>query len=148
MRPRTRSPLVCEGLGGSRVIYVCDPNLPRGERTRERQFRTECVAPPGPRTDPNDTFYQGTSLGDEWVSIGYVNHDITLFKNFGMTGRRNLQIRVELYNAFNTDQFTTIDTQADFDFATLQMTDTNFGRATGTRANSARVIQLGVRFTF
>ena len=25
------------GLGGSRVIIVCDPNLPRSERTFERQ---------------------------------------------------------------------------------------------------------------
>jgi hypothetical protein len=34
---------------GSRVVVSCDPNLARGERTFERQFRTECVAPP---TDP------------------------------------------------------------------------------------------------
>src|SRR5690606_22157336 len=36
------------GLGGSRPFVVCDPNLPRSERTFERQFRTECVRPPGP----------------------------------------------------------------------------------------------------
>ena len=28
----------------SRVVFTCDPNLPRGERTFERQLRTECVA--------------------------------------------------------------------------------------------------------
>ena len=32
--------------GGSRVNILCDPNLPRGERTFERQFRTECIGPP------------------------------------------------------------------------------------------------------
>jgi len=26
--------------GGSRVVILCDPNLPRGDRTFERQFRT------------------------------------------------------------------------------------------------------------
>ena len=52
------------GLGGSRVIIVCDPNLPRGERTFERQYRTECVRPPGPRTDASDTLYQGTGVGE------------------------------------------------------------------------------------
>jgi hypothetical protein len=35
-----------QGLGGSRVSLACDPNLPRKERTFDRQFRTECVVPP------------------------------------------------------------------------------------------------------
>ena len=47
---------------------------------------TECVRPPGPLTDPNDTLYQGSALGDEWVNLGFINHDMTLFKNFGMRG--------------------------------------------------------------
>ena len=51
------------GLGGMRPIIVCDPNLPRSERTFDRQYRTECVQPPGPRTDPSDTLYQGTGVG-------------------------------------------------------------------------------------
>jgi hypothetical protein len=51
------------GLGGSRVIITCNPNLPRSERTFERQYRTECVKPPGPLTDPADTLYQGTGVG-------------------------------------------------------------------------------------
>ena len=46
------------------MIIVCDPNLPRSERTFERQYRTECVRPPGPRTDPSDTLYQGTGVGE------------------------------------------------------------------------------------
>jgi hypothetical protein len=137
-----------QGLGGSRVILVCDPNLPRGDRTFERQFRTECVQPPGPLTDPSDTLYQGSALGDEWVNLGYMNHDITLFKNFRMSERRNLQIRIEMYNAFNTDQWSTVDTSATFNFATGEQTDVNFGRITNVRNNSARVIQLGARFTF
>jgi hypothetical protein len=137
-----------QGLGGSRVTLVCDPNLPRGERTFDRQFRTECVKPAGPSSDPSDTFYQGTSLGDEWIQLGFVNHDITLFKNFAMGGRRNFQVRVEMYNAFNTTQYAAVDTSASFNFATGEQTDTNFGRVTGVRANSNRVIQLGARFTF
>jgi hypothetical protein len=127
---------------------VCDPNLPRGERTFERQFRTECVRPPGPLTDPTDTLYQGSALGDEWVNLGYMNHDITLFKNFRISDRRNLQIRVEMYNAFNTNQWGSVDTSATFNFATGEQTDVNFGRVTNTRNNSHRVIQLGARFTF
>ncbi len=103
------------GLGGSRVVLTCDPNLPRGERTFERQFRTECVRPPGPLTDPNDTLYQGSALGDEWVQLGFVNHDMTLFKNFSFAGNRTLRVQIELYNAFNTTQYSAVDTSAVFD---------------------------------
>ena len=136
------------GLGDSRVILTCDPNLPRSERTFERQFRTECVRPPGPLTDPNDTLYQGSALGDEWVQLGFINHDITLFKNFAFARSRTLRIQVELYNAFNTTQYSAVDTSAQFDYATGVQTDANFGRVTGVRNNSNRVIQLGARFTF
>jgi hypothetical protein len=136
------------GLGGSRVILVCDPNLPRDERTFTRQFKTECVRPPGPLTDPNDTLYQGSALGDEWVSLGFINHDITLFKNFAFAHSRNLRIQVELYNAFNSTQYSAVNTNAVFDFATGNQTNAAFGNITGVRGNSNRVIQLGARFTF
>ena len=79
------------GLGGMRPIIVCDPNLPRSERTFERQYRTECVRPPGPRTDPGDTLYQGSGVGqgqeDARMGLGYINHDLTLMKNFSLGGR-------------------------------------------------------------
>ena len=133
------------GPGGSRVNVVCDPNLPRSERTFERQFKTECIKPAG---GPNDPYYLGTSTNDEWIALGYINHDITLFKNFAMPSRKTLQIRIELYNAFNTTQYSGVDTGAVFNYATGEQTDTQFGRVTGTRGNSARVIQLGARFTF
>jgi carboxypeptidase family protein len=136
------------GLGGSRVVLVCDPNLPRGERTFTRQFRTECIRPPGPLTDASDTLYQGSALGDEWVSLGFVNHDMTLFKNFALGKGRNLRVQVELYNSFNSTQYSAVDTSAVFDYVTGLQTDTGFGSIQGVRGNSNRVIQLGARFTF
>lgn len=136
------------GLGGARPTLVCDPNLPRSERTLERQFRTECVQPGGPSSDPNDIYYLGGAANDEWVNPGYMNHDITFFKNFRLGGGRNAQVRIELYNAFNANQFTQVDTGAQFNFATGEQTDANFGRVTDTRANSQRIMQLGFRFTF
>jgi hypothetical protein len=139
------------GFGGSRVIIVCDPNLPRDQRTLDRQFRTECVAPPGPLTDPADTLYQGTGKGagtlDAWTSLGFVNHDLTLFKNF-RHGGRTFQVRVEVYNLFNSSQYQGVDTSAVFNFTTGAQTDPNFGRVESVRGNSERVIQLGFRFTF
>jgi hypothetical protein len=133
------------GNGGQRrVTLVCDPNLPKGQRTFDRQFRTECIKPGGGANDP---YYLGSSTNDEYNPPGYINHDITFFKNFAI-GTRSLQFRAELYNAFNTTQYEGVDTSAVFDFATGQQTDTAFGRITGVRANTNRTIQLGLRLRF
>lgn len=126
----------------SRVVFTCDPNLPRGDRTFEHQFRTECVAP------PSDPFRLGTALQDEYLGSGYVNWDISLFKNVPLGGARRLQFRVELYNAFNSDQWTAVNTTANFDYTTGALTNPAvFGRLTGATL-SARRIQLGARLTF
>jgi carboxypeptidase family protein/TonB-dependent receptor-like protein len=140
------------GLGGSRVIIVCDPNLARSERTFDRQYKTECVRPPGPLTDPKDTLYQGTGVGagqeDARMGLGYINHDMSLMKNFSLGHGRVLQIRAEAYNVFNTTQYQGVNTVATFDFATGVQTNPAFGSINGVRANSNRVIQLGARVTF
>ena len=110
---------------------MCDPNLPRSERTFDRQYRTECVRPPGPLTDPADTLYQGTGVGagqeDARMGLGYINHDMTLLKNFSLGGGRNLQVRAEAYNVFNTTQYQGVNTVATFDFATGVQTNPAFG---------------------
>jgi hypothetical protein len=63
-------------------------------------------------------------------------------------GSRRLQIRVELYNAFNTDQWMDANRNAMFDYTTGALTNpTVFGRLNGA-TNSARRIQLGARFVF
>jgi hypothetical protein len=127
--------------GGSRVVILCDPNMPRSERTFERQFRTECVGP------PTDEFRLGTATQDEYIGPGFMNWDLSFFKNVPMGGMRRLQFRAELYNAFNSDQWTGVDTSAVFNFQTGEQTDVAFGSLTGATF-SARRIQLGIRFTF
>jgi hypothetical protein len=128
--------------GGNRANITCDPFLSRGERTFERQFKTECIAP------PTDQYHFGTSTGDEFHGPGFMNWDISAFKNIPMGAGRRLQLRVELYNAFNTDQFTGTNTTANFDYVTGALTNANtFGRLNGN-TNSARRIQLGARFIF
>jgi hypothetical protein len=136
------------GIGGSRVTLVCDPQLPRSERTLTRQFKTECIQPAGPTSSAGDIYYLGNSTNDEWINMGYSNHDITIFKNFAMASRRNLQVRIEMYNAFNTMQPGTVGTAAQFNFATGAQTQAQFGTVTAARAGSQRIIQLSLRFTF
>ncbi len=78
----------------------------------------------------------------------FVNWDISAFKHFPLGGTRRLQLRVELYNAFNTDQWTTVNTNAQFNYTTRALANPKeFGALTGA-TNSARRIQLGARFTF
>jgi hypothetical protein len=127
--------------GGSRPDIVCDPNISRGDRTFERQFDTSCIRP------PSDTNRLGNALGDEYQGPGYMNWDISFFKHVPMGGNRRLQFRVELYNAFDTDQWDQTDTSATFNYVTGVMDDANFGKLTG-RTLSARRIQLGARFQF
>ena len=130
------------------MVLTCDPFLPKSERTTDRQFKTECVTFPGPTTLAGDQYYQGNSTNDEWVGLGYINHDITLFKNFAISGRRTLRFQVELYNAFNTTQYSGVGTTAQFNYTTGAQTQANFGKITGVRGSSNRVIQLGTRFSF
>jgi hypothetical protein len=129
------------GGGPNRPRIVCDPYLPRSQRTFDRQFKTECVAA------PDDPYNFGTARGDEFHGPGFVNWDISVFKHIPLGGTRQLQLRVELYNAFNTTQWTTVDTTAVFNYSTRAQTSPTFGSLTGA-TTSARRIQLGVRLTF
>jgi hypothetical protein len=77
-----------------------------------------------------------------------MNWDISVFKNIAMKHGQRLQLRVELYNAFDTDQWTTVNTQAVFHYTTRRLTNSNvFGSPTGA-TNSARRVQLAARYTF
>jgi hypothetical protein len=127
--------------GASRPDIICDPNISRGDRTFNRQFDTSCIRP------PSDASRLGNALGDEYQGPGYMNWDFSFFKHVPMGGNRRLQFRVELYNAFNSDQWTATDTSAQFNYVTGEQTDTNFGRLTGATL-SARRIQLAARFQF
>jgi Carboxypeptidase regulatory-like domain len=127
--------------GASRPDIVCDPNIPRGDRSFDVQFDTSCIRPP---SDPNRL---GNAIGDEYQGPGFMNWDFSFFKSVPMGGTRRLQLRVELYNAFDTDQWTATDTSAIFNYVTGAQTDTAFGKLTGATL-SARRIQLGARFQF
>jgi hypothetical protein len=72
---------------------------------------------------------------------GVSNSDISFFKNnpFGTDGRYNLQFRVEMFNAFNHQQWGAPDANPN--------DGANFGQITSI-ANSSRNIQLAVKFLF
>jgi len=79
----------------------------------------------------------GTRLPD--VFSHYANNlDFSLFKQFSLTERMNLQFRAEAFNAFNRVQFGGINTT---------VTSGSFGVVT-SQANSPRQMQFGLKFLF
>jgi hypothetical protein len=134
---------------GPRIVLTCDPNLPRGERTILRFIDTSCVAP-APRGSTGMDSGINTVRGP-----GINNWDISLFKRFQMDESRYLQLRVEMFNAFNHTQWGTFNSVAQFNLNTGQLvnaaSETNrdgFGALTAARANSQRIIQLAAKFYF
>jgi hypothetical protein len=126
----------------SRVILTGNPNLPRAERTSERHFRTEVVAPPEAAN-----FGIGNAPKDPIRGPGTNNWDISLFKNFPLSndGQRRLQLRWETYNTFNHTQFNALDAAARFD-GTGRQVNSRLGQYTGT--SDARRMQLALKFYF
>jgi hypothetical protein len=72
------------------------------------------------------------------------NTDLSMFKNFNVAGRQ-MQFRWEVYNVFNTVNWSNIDTSAQFNAAGEQV-DAQFGKATSAR--DPRIMQAAIRFTF
>lgn len=66
------------------------------------------------------------------------NVDLSAFKSFKFGEQRNLQYRLDAFNAFNRPQFAAPNTSP---------TSSQFGTITG-QANTGRVIQMGLRLAF
>ncbi|MEK7406553.1 MAG: carboxypeptidase-like regulatory domain-containing protein [Acidobacteriota bacterium] len=124
---------------GARIDYVRDPVLPKSERTFARNFITEVFRRPAVGTVGNTPKYYLRRPGVN-------NWDIALFKNFVIRepGTR-IQLRWEMYNAFNHTQFSAFDTGARFDPQGNQV-NAQFGAYTAAR--NPRIMQVSLRFYF
>ena len=84
--------------GADRPDMVCDPKLPKDERTLQRWFNTSCLV-------PQAQFTQGSTPGT--VLHGPSNRllNLSLFKDFAVYNETRLQFRAEVYNVTNTPNF-------------------------------------------
>jgi outer membrane receptor protein involved in Fe transport len=123
---------------GPRVVLTGNANLPESERSFSRNLRAEVVRLPARGTIGNSERFPIRGPRNQ-------NWDLTVFKNFPIRESWRLQFRAELYNAFNTSQFSAIDTGARFDPAGAQV-NTRFGEFTAAR--SARIVQFALRLYF
>jgi hypothetical protein len=130
------------GGGETCGTYVQTGNavLPRAQRTIDRWFDTSVFRRPGGRGDIGNNCNNA-----KFILPGFNNHDISLFKTFNVTERKQLQFRWETFNTFNHTQFSTIGTTAQWN-PTGQQTNATFGQVTAAR--DARKMMFGLKFQF
>ncbi|MBI2150743.1 MAG: hypothetical protein HYU27_09095, partial [Acidobacteria bacterium] len=137
-----------------RVVLTCDPNLSRGERAILRYINTDCVTQAS----------RGSIGKDSGVNYlrgpGLQNWDISFFKKFYYGEEsRYVQLRVEMYNAFNHTNWAGFNSAAQINPTTGQVVNTpdrvgrdGFGALTSVRAVGAlggpRIIQLAAKVYF
>lgn len=126
---RAGDPLGVGTDGAARPDMVCNPNLPRSERTLQRYFNTDCFVAPADRFgDAGRSTVIGPST-QLW--------DVALFKNFEINKRLRLQLRSELFNAFN---------HPNWGAPGRDLGGSNFGVINS--AADPRIIQFGLKLIF
>jgi hypothetical protein len=123
---------------GARVYLTGNPVLPKSDRTFSRFFNPDVVRLPAKGTIGNSAKYVMRGPGIN-------NWDLALFKTFPVREALRLQLRWELYNAFNHTQFSAVDATARFDPAGTQV-NARLGELTAAR--TARIMQLALRVYF
>jgi hypothetical protein len=119
-------------------VVTGSPVLDKSAKTFSRNFNTDVFAVPAVGTIGNASKYLIRGPGVN-------NWDISIIKSFPVREPFRLQVRCEMYNAFNHTQFTSIDTTARFDAQGRQVNGT-FGAYTA--ASNARIIQFALRASF
>jgi hypothetical protein len=122
----------------ARIVILSDPYLPKSERTFSRNFKTDVFAP-----SPVGSI--GNAAKKNIRGPGINNWDVALFKSFPIREQVKVQLRWELYNAFNHTQFSALDTTARWDAVGAQV-NPRFGEFTGAR--NPRQMQFALRLFF
>jgi len=118
------------GQSRDRPDQIADPRLPKSERTVQRYFRTEAFTQP-----TRGTF--GNAGRNQLTGPGQLNLDVSVSKRVQLGEQKEMQIRIEFFNALNTPTF----------FLPNGTSNTsNFGRI--FQAEDARQIQLGAKINF
>jgi hypothetical protein len=120
------------GIGtdsAARPNLVCSPNMPGGDRTINRYFRTECFSAPADRF--------GNAGTTTVIGPGLNLWDLAVNKNFAVREKTQIQFRAEFFNAFNHPNW--------------NMPGRDFGASAFGVVSSAldpRIIQFGLKLLF
>jgi hypothetical protein len=116
--------------GGLRADLTGNPELNDSERTLARWFNTSAFAQPM-------ALRFGTSGRSILYGDGTINFDISALKNFVFAEGKQLQLRLEMFNAFN---------HPDFGLPGHTLGAPGFGVVSSARAG--RTMQVGLRLAF
>jgi hypothetical protein len=130
---------------GLRPDLVGDPTLPRSQRTLNQYFNTaafdvsrfNCSTPPDPQ---GCQYFPGTAGRNLINGPGYVNLNLSLFKEFSITERAKLQTRFETFNTLNTPHFQNPNGD--------MSNPLTFGTIPHQTRNNMRIIQLAAKVIF
>jgi hypothetical protein len=139
---------------GARPLMIGNPNLPKDQRTFTRWFNVAAFAEPIPITAAQCA--SGTCPAITFGNIGNTppgiirgpgrnNWNTSIFKNFRVRERLNIQFRAEAYNAFNHTQFNGVDTTIQYNASGVN-TRSSSGNITSTR--DPRIMQFALRLNF
>ncbi|HTV14453.1 MAG TPA: TonB-dependent receptor [Acidobacteriaceae bacterium] len=126
---------------GLRPDVIGNPVLPRGQRQLLHYFNTSAfTSKPFDCSTSNSVscYTPGDTARNLLYGPGYINLDASLFKTFQMAERYNLELRLEMFNTFNTPHFDNPDGNE---------ADGTFGQITGTFGNQ-RIVQIAGKFIF
>ncbi len=118
------------GFTTQRPNLVGDPTLPPSERTPARWFNTAAFA-------AANQFTIGSASRNPVRGPTYQDVDLALMRRVGFGGERAIELRVEVFNLLNTDNFGA---------PAAQLGPASFG--TITTALDPRVVQLAAKFWF
>jgi len=118
--------------GADRPNQIGDPDLPASERTLNRWFNTAAFARQPQYTAGNVGL--GTLHGPAQRRL-----DLSFIKNIRLTGGKNIQARLEIYNITNTPSFQPPDPN---------FGSTTFGSISSTGNAIARQMQFALKYLF
>ena len=123
----------------NRPDMTCDPNdgaphqVPTAANLLAHWFKTECFA----RRAAASTGGLSSQTRNTVRGPGFNRTDLSIFKNFGFSKGKQLQIRVEGFNIFDQERFNNpVGASAAANFGVL------------TTAEDGRTIQFGAKFSF
>jgi len=119
-----------DGLSGERPDRVGNGNLDSSERSIDRWFAAEDFVTPAP-------YSFGNSGRNILEGPGYQNWDVSIVKQTRFSDGDAVELRVELFNAFNKVNFYT---------PVAELGTSSFGKVFG--AGRAREIEVALKYSF
>jgi hypothetical protein len=146
---QTGQPFTVKGRNGQLPFRICDGNLPSSERTVDRWFDTDCFV------ETTGTGLKGDAPPNIIWGPNLINFDFGLHKEFKFNERFRLQLRGEVFNAFNRVNLlgpANVGTVNSYTFVT-NPADVNGNRLNPngqkiTRVRDSRSLQFGARLYF